>query len=409
MKDAQKTKDQLIRDIEELRRQNAELQAINVQCEVRREVLEESEVKFRAVAHSALDAIISADRDEKIVFWNQGASQIFGYSDEEALGKPLTMLMPERYREAHTKAVKRFLDTGHGTHIGVTLPLRGIRKGGEEFPIELSLSSWNERGRVFFTGIIRDISDRVQAELILEQQTREAQRRREEMESLLEMVAHDLKSPVMTIAGLVRVLQGNIGDASGKGTTDQILKQLASSSNAMEAFLKDLLDGLAPEQSEPERVPVHLAETISDVVREYLQISEEKGIKMHVHIALSNPVVLGDQHRISQVVDNLLSNAIRHMGNNSHPRITIDVHEERDMIVTRLSDNGIGIPSQFQDRIFDRFFRVPQPGRRQGTGLGLWIVRKIVESLGGTIWVESEEGKGATFSFTLPKSATDCI
>jgi PAS domain S-box-containing protein len=405
MENAVKTKEQLVREMEELRQRNAELYETNVRCEIKREVLEESEMKFRAVARSALDAIVSADSNEKIIFWNRGASRIFGYSEEEALGKPLTILMPERYREAHSEAVRRFLTTGQSTHVGVTLPLRGMRKGGEEFPIELSLSSWTESGNVFFTGIIRDISDRVEAERIVEQRSEEARRRREEMESLLQMVAHDLKSPVMTIAGLVRVLRGGSGKASHQARTEQILEQLAASSQAMEAFLKDLLDGLAPDQSEPQRMPVHLEETISDVVRDYSQVSEEKGIEIQVDIAPSNPVVIGDRHRISQVVSNLLGNAIRYMGTNPHPLVTIHVHEEHDMIVTRLSDNGIGIPAHFQTRIFDRFFRVPSSGRQEGTGLGLSIVKKIVESLGGRIWVESEEGKGTTFSFTLPKCA----
>jgi len=120
--------------------------------------------------------------------------------------------------------------------------------------------------------------------------------------------------------------------------------------------------------------------------------------------------VYADERRVRQVIDNILGNAIRHMGERLEPSIRIQVSENDGFVLTRISDNGIGIPEEYRHRIFDRFFRVPKPQPSGGTGLGLAIARKIIEKHGGRIWVESEEGQGATFLFTLPKcNPLECV
>lgn len=156
------------------------------------------------------------------------------------------------------------------------------------------------------------------------------------------------------------------------------------------------------EHTEPERAEVRLVEVVNEVVRQHRQMIEEKGVNLEVEIA-SAPAVRGDRHRIQQVLDNLVINSVRHMGEKDHPMIRIQVLNDQDFVVTRVTDNGVGIPAQYLDKIFDRFFRVSRSGIQGGTGLGLSIAKKIVESHGGRIWVESEEGKGASFIFKLPR------
>ena len=366
--------------------------------------LEASETKFRSVAQAAVDAIISINSSDQITFWNHGAQKIFGYTEEEILRKPAAMLMPERYREAHRNGIDRYLGTGRKVLIGRILEVQGLRKNGEEFPLELSLSTWKTGEEVFFTGIIRDISDRKAAEKALEKSTTEAKRRTSELESLIQMVAHDLKSPVLTIAGLVRVLANRI-QKIGDGTDVQpILKQLTISSETMERFLRDLLDGLAVEQSPPKPEPLSLEEIITEVSERHSQLLHDKGIKLQILIPESSIMVLGDRPRVCQVLDNLLVNAIRYIGNRSDPTIAIRVANGQGFWVTSVSDNGVGIPQEYHDKIFERFFRVAGSDKPEGTGLGLFIVKSIVRSHGGRIWVESEEGRGATFKFTLPKA-----
>ncbi len=366
--------------------------------------LEASETKFRSVAQAAADAIISINSSDQITFWNQAAQKIFGYTEDEILRKPAAMLMPERYREAHRNGIDRYLGTGRKVLIGRILEVQGLRKNGEEFPLELSLSTWKSGEDVFFTGIIRDISDRKAAEKALEKSMAEAKQRTSELESLIQMVAHDLKSPVLTIAGLVRVLANRIQKIGNGSDLQPILKQLTVSSETMERFLKDLLDGLALEQSPPKLEPLSLEEIITEVSERHRQLLHEKGITLQILIPTSSTMVLGDRPRVCQVLDNLLVNAIRYIGNRSDPEIAIRVADDQGFYVTSISDNGVGIPQEYHDRIFERFFRVTGSDKPEGTGLGLFIVKNIVQSHGGRIWVESEEGRGATFKFTLPKA-----
>jgi diguanylate cyclase (GGDEF)-like protein/PAS domain S-box-containing protein len=122
--------------------------------------LRESEQRFRSVTNSASDAIIAADNDGFIIFWNHAAHAIFGYTEAEILGRPLTILMPERYRDAHNRGIARYRHTGKSKVIGNTTELEGLRKGGSEFPLELTLGTWESAGRMHFTGVIRDITER---------------------------------------------------------------------------------------------------------------------------------------------------------------------------------------------------------------------------------------------------------
>ena len=406
MRDEDKPKKQIIRELEEMRRRCSDLESAEAERSDALDALRDSETKFRSVAQSAVDAIVSIDGNDRIIFWNEGAKNIFGYSEEEVLGKPVTILIPERYRDAHRSGVERFLATKQPVLIGRVAELQAVKKGGAEFPIELSLSTWTARDGTFFTGIIRDISNRVEAQKTLQQRTEEARQRTGELESLIQMVAHDLKSPVISIVGLVRALRGHCRNLPSDAKREKILDQLTNSGETMERFLKELLDGLVSEHSEPVRDQVMMDQTVHESVRQHRQTIEERGISIQFQID-SVSAVSGDSHRIRQVLDNILVNAIRHMGDRPDPVIKIEVRDHQESVLTSISDNGMGIPAQHLGKIFDRFFRVPRPDAQPGTGLGLAIAKKIIESHGGRIWAESEEGRGTTFSFTLPKFKAD--
>ncbi|MFZ5864366.1 MAG: PAS domain-containing sensor histidine kinase [Thermodesulfobacteriota bacterium] len=396
MDDDQKTREELLRELNRLQRRTIELEAAEAKSREAEAARRESDERGRAIAAAAVDAIISASVDDKIIFWNRAASEMFGYTEKEILGKPVTTLIPERYRAAHRAGVKRFLKTRVPVLIGRTAELQGLRKGGIEFPMELSLSTWNAKGRTYFTGIIRDISDRKEAERALAERT-------EELESLVQTVAHDLKSPVVSIAGLVRLLKKSLSEIPPELKRDEILEQLITTSSNMENFLKELLDGLRPDPVEPLREPVCLKETAEQVVNLYRSRTEERGLELKIQCESAIPPVLADKHRIAQVLDNLVGNAVKHMGDRPHPTIAIELCDNPDAVLVRVSDNGIGIPPRYQKRVFDRFFRIKKSNYDTGSGLGLSIVKRIIEGHGGKIWVESEEGKGATFCFTVPK------
>ena len=156
--------------------------------------LRESEDRYRSVTETSIDAIITADAKDSILTWNKGAESTFGY-DQEIIGSSVTVIIPEKYRKAHLAGVKRFLETGERHLIGKTIELEAIRQDGTIFPIELSLSTWNSLSGVNFGAIIRDISERKNIERV--------------QKNVQHIMRHDLRSPLVGITGLAKVLQKN--------------------------------------------------------------------------------------------------------------------------------------------------------------------------------------------------------
>ena len=153
----------------------------------------------------------------------------------------------------------------------------------------------------------------------------------------------------------------------------------------MERFLKELLEDLASDRMSLDMRHVHVDRIVQDSVNQHQQTIEEEGIRLQLEIAPDLGLVRGDPHRLRQVIDNILLNAVRYMGNVSEPTITVRVRNEHTTIITTISDNGIGIPPEHLGKIFERFFRVPRSDDKTGTGLRLSISKKIVESHGGRL------------------------
>jgi signal transduction histidine kinase len=246
-----------------------------------------------------------------------------------------------------------------------------------------------------------DITARKQAEQRLEQKTIEAGQRTKELESLIQMVAHDLKSPAIAISGMARRLK-NTPPGDPCPEREQMLEQLSAAGNKIESFLKNLLDGLELQSHEPKREAVRLDRIILEAANAHRPVADERGTELLIEVPGSVPEVLGEELRLRQVLDNLILNALNHMGVPARPCVSVQMLTLEDSLFIRVSDNGVGIPPELHDKIFERFFRGPQSGGQQGSGLGLYIVKKIIEGHGGAVWVESRVGHGSAFCFTLP-------
>jgi len=230
-----------------------------------------------------------------------------------------------------------------------------------------------------------------------------ARQKAEELESVIEMVAHDLKSPVVAVAGFVRMLHRRLAARKAESAVNEILNHVAVACETMLAMLKDLSEVLRADKVDHECGPVPLVEIIEEVVERHRELINQREVSVTLDLGDDACFVIGDRRRLAQVFTNLLMNALLHMGNPPSPRIRITVERARDLTVARVSDNGAGIPPEFLDRVFDRFFRVPGTQQKSGTGLGLAIAKAIVESNGGQIWAESRINHGTTFSFTMPR------
>jgi PAS domain S-box-containing protein len=361
------------------------------------ELLKNNEEKFRSVAQTASDAIISADSHGNIIFWNSGAETIFGYMAEKVTGKPFAFIVPERFKEYHQKGMNRAVSKGVLTTSGKRLETTGVRKDGSEFPLELSLARWETKEGIFFTTIIRDTTEQKQAEEELERLIEELERSNKELEQFAYIASHDLQEPLRMVSSYVQLISKRYKDKLDQDA-DDFIAFIVNGTTHMQTLLHDLLTY--------SRVGTHgepFGFTDLNSVFDKATINLKKVIdRNHADIKYENlPSVHADEVQMVQVFQNLIANAIKFRGEKT-PRIHISAEQKENEWVLQVRDNGIGIDPKHFDRIFIIFKRLHTKEKYPGTGIGLAICKKIVERHGGRIWVESEPGKGLTFYFTIP-------
>jgi PAS domain S-box-containing protein len=384
------------------------------------EVLRESEMKFRSVAQSAHDAIVSADQRGNIIAWNTGAERIFGYQEAEVLGKSLTLLMPARYQAAHEQGLERMRGGGEAKIIGKATELAGHRKSGQEFPLQLSLSSWKTGEGTFYTGIISDITERKRAEEALQALTASLEHKvrertaelavardqalsatRHKSEFLANM-SHELRTPLNAVIGFSEVLlERMFGELNRK--QEEYLGDILGSGRHLLALINDILD-LAKVESGHIELDLGTFELPAVLTGTFMLIRERA--KRHgIHVSLDIDHRLGrftaDERKLKQILLNLLSNAVKFTPDEG--ALSLKAVLQDDGVEISVTDTGIGIEPEFQQKIFDEFFQVgDQLQKHEGTGLGLALTKKYIELHGGRIWVQSVKGQGSTFTFTLP-------
>ncbi|MBW1782564.1 MAG: PAS domain S-box protein [Deltaproteobacteria bacterium] len=346
--------------------------------------LKASKKRFGAILDTATDAIISINRDHKIVLFNNAAQRIFGYSSDEVLGKNLNMLIPSQYGD-HYRFVSRFLETKTPKVMGKALHLTGVRKNGEEFPIELGLSFYETEENITITAIIRDISAQKQLEKKLLQSERLAA-----VGQTVAHVAHEIKNPLMIIGGFSQQIRESLNDEKAIRKVDMILDEVSR--------LERLVAGIG------DFTKVHsLVERTADinsVIQDVLKImggvySSEKH-HFRANLASDLREVDCDPDKLKQVFINIITNGIEAMEDGGV--ITITTQQSSDSIEIRISDEGIGISETDLLHIFEPFFTT----RDRGFGLGLAISYKLVEAHRGEIWADSVPGQGTTFVVRLP-------
>lgn len=350
------------------------------------EALRESEAKFRSVMHSAHDAIISTDSADKIIFWNKGAEVIFGYNERETFGKTLEFLMPESYRLWHREGLKRVSTTGKDNLFGKTIEMQGLRKDGSEFPLELSLALWKMGEKVFYTGIIRDITER-----------KELERRKDEF---ISMASHELKTPITSMKIFTEILQ-KIFEKNKNRQTTRYLSRIDEQIDRLTNLVNDLLDvsRIQSEKLSLRKEWFSLRKLIRETVEIFQATTETHKIILRGQM---RERVFSDKGRISQVLVNLLSNAVDYSPKDS--KIIVTIKPRKNEAFVSIKDYGPGIAKKHQEKIFDPFYRISETGvkNRPGLGMGLYIAASIIKHHGGELRVKSIEGQGSTFYFMIP-------
>lgn len=271
----------------------------------------------------------------------------------------------------------------HGTLLKFPLP------EGDDLWLSVSAAPIRAEDRALF-GVVATLTDITMLRRLQEQQS-----------ALLQMISHDLRAPLSVISGYTQLLQETLTTAGINSELQGNLTTIMRSVHRMSAMLKDLVDVTRYEGGllELKRQPLVLATVIDDVLHGLSQLTE--AAQVSIVLAPDLPPVYADDDRLERVLENLLSNALNYSEPGSPIHIT--ANQQADEVVVSVTDEGYGIRPDELPHIFERFYRIRAQGRRvEGTGLGLYITRELIEAHGGRVWVESEYGKGSTFSFTLP-------
>jgi PAS domain S-box-containing protein len=372
------------------------------------EDLRSSEEQHRLLVETASDAIVSIDHHGTIQFANPATGRIFGHDPAELIGKSLTILMPAFMRELHTNGLSRYLATGRRHTSWQGTELTALRKNGQEFPVEVSFGELTRDGHKVFTGFIRDISERKQAEDKLRASERSLQVSQAElarvsrlttMGELAASIAHEVNQPLTAVI--------NNGSAC---------LRLLANRNLESEVLRRALEGIVADGHRASAVLARIrafikkepAETIelnvNDVIRDVLALAgralDENQVLLHRQLTTDLPFVLGDRVQLQQVLLNLIMNAIEAMtAVTAQPRLlwVQSRLDESGEVLVAVSDSGTGFGPEV-DRVFTPFFTT----KANGMGMGLSISRSLIESHGGRLWAAPNSPHGAVFSFTLP-------
>ena len=358
------------------------------------EALQASQERFQAVTQAAVDAIVSADSSGRLLTWNSGAERMFGWAAEEVVGKPLTVIIPERFRQLHEEGIARVRRTGKSKLAGTVVELAGLRRDGSEFPIELSIGSWTGPDGLAFSGVLRDITDRKRADAAIAAANRELERANAELETLVYSASHDLKSPMVSLLGYLEYLKLDYGEVLGP-EGNRYLDRISDSTLYMQQLIHDLIDLSRVGRTGVEPVDVDLSKLVRVIAED--AGAAHPGIEFRVGRL---PVVTGDPVGFRQLFTNLLENAVRH-GGRPDLLVVVDGHDRPDgSLELSVRDNGKGIPAEHRERVFGVFERLDGPSTSGGTGMGLAICRKIIELLGGSIAIHGDNGSDVRI--TLP-------
>jgi PAS domain S-box-containing protein len=357
---------------------------------------------FSGLLAIAADAVIAVDHEQRIIFFNEGAERIFGWTAAEVGGEYLEVLLPARHRAAHRGHVQGF-GAAHGRArlMGERQQISGLRKSGEEFPAEAAIQRIDIGGHDVYAAVLRDVSARQRAEDLLHQ----AIKARDDM---MGIVSHDLRNPANAVKMLARsITEGPGGRALPDDVRDRI-EVIRQAAEQIDALIQDLLDitRLEAGRLAVSRREVELGALIARSVEALRPLAHAGGLTLATKLPPVLPPVRVDPDRITQVLSNIIGNAVKFTP--AGGSVTVSVQVDAAAVEVSVRDTGEGIPPAQLPRVFDRFYQASLTSRapRHGAGLGLPIARGIVEAHGGRIWIDSAPGTGTTVHFTLPRDAT---
>jgi PAS domain S-box-containing protein len=361
--------------------------------------LAQMEGRYRGLLEAAPDAMVVVNQGGEIVLLNVQAEKQFGYSRDELVGQRVKNIIPEGFAERLIADGTRSAAEALAQQIGTGIELYGRQKDGNDFPIEIMLSPLESAEGILVTAAIRNITERKRSEDRLVRTVGELKRSNDELEQFAYVASHDLQEPLRMVASYTQLLaqryKGRL-DADA----DEFIAYAVDGSNRMQALIKDLLAYSRAGTTGKGFHQISSENALKEALTNLRATIQDSGA---VVTQDSLPAITMDETQLVQVFQNLVGNAIKYRTSEA-PRVHVSAMKNggKEWIFC-VKDNGLGIEPQYFERIFVIFQRLHGREEFKGTGIGLSICKKIVERLGGRIWVESEPEKGSTFCFTIPE------
>jgi PAS domain S-box-containing protein len=362
--------------------------------------LAQMESRYRGLLEAAPDAMVVVNPAGEIVLLNVQAEKQFGYHRDELVGQKVKNIIPEGFAERLIADGTRSAAEALAQQIGTGIELNGRRKDGTEFPIEIMLSPIESAEGVLVTAAIRNITERKKSEEQLAKTMGELKRSNEELQQFAYVSSHDLQEPLRMVTSYTQLLAGRYKGRLDSDA-DEFIAFAVDGCHRMQGLIKDLLVYSRAGTNGRVLREVSAENALKEALANLRATIDQSGAVV-THDAL--PAVRTDETQLTQVFQNLVGNAIKYHGAEV-PRVHVSVTKNGgDEWIFSVRDNGLGIDPQYFDRIFILFQRLHGRDEFEGTGIGLAICKKILERLGGRIWVESQANKGSTFYFALPET-----
>lgn len=370
------------------------------------------EAHLKSILDTIPDAMIVIDDRGVMQSFSAAAERLFGYDASEVIGKNIKMMMPSPYRENHDGYLARYLRTGERRIIGIGRVVVGERKDGSTFPMELAVGEMKSGEQRYFTGFIRDLTERQKTEARLQELQSELVHisRLTAMGEMASALAHELNQPLSAITnymkGSRRLLEQTTDERAG--VVREAMDSAAEQAIRAGQIIRRLRDFVA--RGESERRVESMAKLVEEASALALVGIKDQGIRVRFKLSQSNDPVLADKVQIQQVLLNLIRNAIEAMHDSPRRELTISTTPAEDgMLLISVADTGAGINPEVSGQLFRPFVTT----KRQGMGVGLSISRTIIEAHGGRIWIEPNPGGGTVFRFTVravtEKDAKDAV
>ncbi len=354
---------------------------------------------FRVAVNAAPIAMLMVDEEGQIALSNRKAEELFEYTAEELSRLGVDQLLPADARAGHPKLRRQYGQAPAARAMGQGRDLFCLTKSGREVAIEIGLTPVVSDDKRYVISSILDITERKKTEAVLRANAEELSKSNRNLEEFNYAASHDLRAPLRHIASFATLLKTELSQSTNE-KVQRWLQVVVQSTERMKVLLDDLMEYSRSGYGSINHELVDLQQTVKETLADLSVLIQETGADV---LMGSLPQISGDAVKIRQVLQNLIQNAIKFRRPGVQPIVRVEAHEDADAWLVMVRDNGKGIPKEFHQRLFKPFQRLDRDRNDPGYGMGLAICKRIAEMHGGSIVIESVEGEGSTFIFSIAK------